>query len=197
MNFNSMSKTVLAFVLSISLVTTGCSAQWISGTGRFAGAHPDGVEHRGFDVDAAVRKATDSRRGSGNSEHFCGSQQRPYTSAGALQFLQSQPEFGHSAENRQPDSGHQSQPPGIAAGSPHQRSSALSVRITAAVNLILTTVSSFASLIPPALTAAPRTARRNTAIPLAKDLKKQWNQQVCAPSGNAALDAALAERALK
>jgi hypothetical protein len=30
MNFNSMSKTVLAFVLSISLVTTGCSAQWIS-----------------------------------------------------------------------------------------------------------------------------------------------------------------------
>jgi hypothetical protein len=28
-------------------------------------------------------------------------------------------------------------------------------------------------------------------------LKKQWNQQVCAPSGNAALDAALAERALK
>ena len=30
MNFNSMSRIVLAFVLSLSLITTGCSAQWIS-----------------------------------------------------------------------------------------------------------------------------------------------------------------------
>ena len=79
----------------------------------------------------------------------------------------------------------------------HISDPALSARITAAVNLILTTVSSFASLIPQAPTAAPRTARQNTVIPRAKDLKKQWNQQVCAPSGNPALDAALAERALK
>jgi hypothetical protein len=58
-------------------------------------------------------------------------------------------------------------------------------------------VSSFASLIPRAPSTAARTARQNTVIPHPKDLKRQWNQQVCAPSGNAALDAALSERLLR
>ena len=79
----------------------------------------------------------------------------------------------------------------------HISDPALSSRITAAVNLILTTVSSFASLIPQAPSSVATTARQNTVIPRPKDLKKQWNQQVCAPSGNAALDAALSARALK
>ena len=75
-------------------------------------------------------------------------------------------------------------------------------RITAAVNLILTTVSSFASLIPQAPSSVPATASKKTVIarpviPRPKDLKKQWNMQVCVPTGNAALDAALSARALK
>jgi hypothetical protein len=74
---------------------------------------------------------------------------------------------------------------------------ALSARITAAVNLILTTVSSFASLIPQTPSRTPRTARRATIIPQPKDLKQQWNQQVCGPSGNAVLDAALSQRVLR
>jgi hypothetical protein len=70
----------------------------------------------------------------------------------------------------------------------------LSARVTAAVNLILTTVNSFASLIPQP--AAPRTAqkmaRHMTAAPHSEDLKKQWNQQVCGPTGRASLDASFA-----
>ena len=79
----------------------------------------------------------------------------------------------------------------------HISDPALSARITAAVNLILTSVSSFASLIPQARFSHAKTARRNTVIPHPRDLKKQWNQQVCAPSGNPALDAALSERVLR
>jgi hypothetical protein len=79
----------------------------------------------------------------------------------------------------------------------HISDAALSARIRAAVNLILTTVSSFASLIPLGSSPTPRTARRATSIPQPKDLKQQWNQQVCAPSGNAVLDAALSQRILR
>jgi hypothetical protein len=68
----------------------------------------------------------------------------------------------------------------------------LSARIAAAVNLILTTVASFAALIPQ--TGAPvaqRIPAKKIAIPHAADLKKQWNQQVCGPSGRAAFDLAM------
>ena len=79
----------------------------------------------------------------------------------------------------------------------HFSDPALSARITAAVNLILTSVSSFASLIPQPPSATSKRARQNMVIPHPGDLKRQWNQQVCAPSGNAALDAALSERVLR
>jgi hypothetical protein len=80
--------------------------------------------------------------------------------------------------------------------SAHISNPTLSVRITAAVNLILTTVNSFASLMPQ---NTPVTARKSAVAPLphASDLKKQWNQQVCAPSGNAGLDAAFAASVLR
>ncbi len=79
----------------------------------------------------------------------------------------------------------------------HISDPALSARITAAVNLILTSVSSFVSLIPHASSAAAKTARLDTVIAHPKDLKRQWNQQVCAPTGNPALDAALSQRLLR
>ena len=83
----------------------------------------------------------------------------------------------------------------------HISDPALSTRITAAVNLILTTVNSFAALIPqPASSSAAlgvaRVARPKAVVPQPSDLKKQWNLQVCAPSGDAALDAVFSERRL-
>jgi len=73
----------------------------------------------------------------------------------------------------------------------HISNPTLLARVTAAVSLILSTVTSFASLMPQpaAPSVAARRAPANT--PHVKDLKKQWNAQVCAPTGNAAFDAAL------
>jgi len=131
MNLNSMSRILLAIVLSLSLIATGlqCAVNQ-RGTGRSARAHPDGTEHRGPGGDAAVRKATDSRRSSGDPEHFGGSQNLPALLQAA-----------------------------------HINNPALSTRIMAAVNLILTTVGSFAALIPQGPTAVPKTARQNAVIP--------------------------------
>jgi hypothetical protein len=73
----------------------------------------------------------------------------------------------------------------------HVSDPVLSTRIAAAVNLILSTVNSFAALIPQS--SAPVKAQKNarkTAIPHASDLKKQWNQQVCGLTGKAGLDSA-------
>jgi len=65
-------------------------------------------------------------------------------------------------------------------------------RIAAGVNLILTTVESFAALMPATVRTSRTVAGQKLAIPSAGDLKKQWNQQVCAPTGKAGFDAALA-----
>jgi hypothetical protein len=81
----------------------------------------------------------------------------------------------------------------------HVSNATLAARLTAAVNLILTTLNSFASLIPqPAPTTTPPTSQKlKISLPHASDLKRQWNQQVCAGSGNAAFDTALGECVLR
>jgi hypothetical protein len=75
----------------------------------------------------------------------------------------------------------------------HLSDPVLSARITAAVNLIVTTVNSFAALIPQL--TGPVTAQKvevkPVTVPHASDLKKQWNQQVCGPTGKAAFDSVL------
>jgi hypothetical protein len=59
----------------------------------------------------------------------------------------------------------------------------LSTRVAAGVNLILTTVASFAALMPQTsvLPMAQKMAHQQVAIPKASDLKKQLDQQVCGP----------------
>jgi len=81
----------------------------------------------------------------------------------------------------------------------HISNPTLSARVTAAVSLILSTVTSFASLMPqPAVASvAARRAPATTAVPHAKDLKKQWNAQVCAPTGNVGFDSALTGCSIK
>jgi hypothetical protein len=70
----------------------------------------------------------------------------------------------------------------------------LSARVTAGVNLILTTVASFAALMPQtsALAASHTVAHPASAISKASDLKKQWNQQVSGPTSNSPLDSSTA-----
>jgi hypothetical protein len=78
----------------------------------------------------------------------------------------------------------------------HISNPTLSARVSAAVNLIVSTVNSVASLIPQSFAA---TSRKLHTQPLlhAKDLKTQWNLQVCSPTGNSVMDEALAQNLLR
>ena len=63
--------------------------------------------------------------------------------------------------------------------SAHISNPLLTTRVTAAVNLILVTVNNFAALMP---SSSQVKARKIVApLPTVSDLKRQWNQQVCAP----------------
>ena len=188
---------LLAFVLSLSLITTGCSAQWIS----VALADLPVLTQMALNIAALVSTLQSGKQLTPAEalaiQNISAEASKDLTLLQALYNTYKanpSPDTLQKIESLIQDTS-QNLPALLQAA--HISDPALSARITAAVNLILTTVSSFASLIPQAPTAAPRTARQNTVIPRAKDLKKQWNQQVCAPSGNPALDAALAERTLK
>lgn len=197
MKANSISKIVLSVVLSISLAATGCSAQWI----RVALADLPVLTQMALNIAALAATLQSGQQLSPSEalaiQNISGEASKDLT---LLQSLYNQYKANPSADGLQKiesliQGTSQNLPALLQAA--HISDPALSTRIAAAVNLILTTVSSFASLIPQASSATPATARRSTVIPRPADLKKQWNQQVCAPSGNATLDAALVGRQLK
>ncbi len=197
MKSTSTTRVVLVFVLSISLIATGCSAQWIS----VALADLPVLTQMALNLAALVTtlqsgkqltstEATAIQNISAEASKDLTLLQSLYNayktipSADTLQKIQSMIQETNQELPALLQAAHISDP-------------ALSARITAAVNLILTTVSSFASLIPQTSSPAPRVARRAAFIPQPKDLKQQWNQQVCGPTGNAVLDAALSQRILR
>jgi hypothetical protein len=197
MNLNSMDRIILAVVLSISLIATGCSAQWIS----VALADLPVLTQMALNIAALVSTLETGKQLSPAEalaiQNLSAEASKDLT---LMQSLYSQYKSNPSTDTLQKiesliQSTNQNLPALLQAA--HISDPALSSRITAAVNLILTTVSSFASLIPQAPSSVPTTAKQNTVIPRPEDLKKQWNLQVCAPTGNAALDAALSARALK
>jgi len=77
--------------------------------------------------------------------------------------------------------------------SAHLSDPVTAARVSAGVNLILTTVSTFAALMPQAR-STPSTAEATLtiAIPSAKEFKQEWNQQVCGPTANSTSHAAIA-----
>ena len=197
MNLNSRMRTVLALVLSISLIATGCSAQWIS----VALADLPVLTQMALNIAALVATLQSGQQLTPSEAlaiqkisveagkdltllQTLYNAYKAHPSADALQKIESVIQETNQQLPALLQTAHISDP-------------ALSARITAAVNLILTSVSSFASLIPATPSTGARTARRITVIPQPKDLKRQWNQQVCGPSGNAVLDAALSQRFMR
>ncbi|HXM21551.1 MAG TPA: hypothetical protein VN948_09840 [Terriglobales bacterium] len=186
----SKSKTVLAIVLSISLVATGCSAQWISialadlpvltqmalNIGTIITTLQSGKQISSADA-AAIQNISAQASKDLNLLETLYNEYQANPSASALQKIQSV-----IADINQ------SLPALLQAA--HLGDPVLSARIAAGVNLILTTVASFAALIPQtsARPTAQKVTRQAVAIPKANDLKKQWNQQVCGPVSNSALD---------
>ena len=195
----SKSRTVLAIVLSVSLIATGCSANWISialadlpvltqmalNIGTIITTLQSGQQISAADA-AAIQNISSQASKDLNLLETLYNEYKTNPTASALQKIQSV-----IADINQ------SLPALLLAA--HISDPVLSARVAAGVNLILTTVASFAALIPQTSmrATAQKTARRGVAVPKASDLKKQWNQQVCGPTNNPALDFSTAGCALR
>ena len=69
----------------------------------------------------------------------------------------------------------------------------LLTRVSAAVNLIVSTVNTFATLMPQAKpSTSQKSATAKAGIPNAGQLRTSWNRQVCAPTGRPEMDSAFA-----
>ena len=193
MKSHSWQKCVLAVVLMVSLITTGCSAQWLAvalndlpvltemalNIASLVTALQSGQQLNPAEATAIQNISTEASR-----------------DLNLLQMLYNEYKANPNALTMQKIQDviitiNQNLPALLQAA--HIGNAALSSRVTAAVNLILATVNSFAALIPPsASVTSQHISMAKITVPNAKELKKQWNQQVCAPTGNAALDAAFA-----
>ncbi|HEX4425971.1 MAG TPA: hypothetical protein VH079_11260 [Terriglobales bacterium] len=191
MKTKSMMRIVLAVVLSVSLLATGCSAQWIS----VALADLPVLTEMALNIASLVATLQAGKQLSpADAAAIQNISAEASRDLNLLETLYNQYKASPSAEGLQKIEDaiatiNTNLPALLTAA--HIGDSTLSARISAAVNLILTTVTSFASLIPQTEVTA-KIAVAKVAIPRAKDLKKQWNLQVCGPTGKAALDAAFA-----
>jgi hypothetical protein len=195
----SKSKTFLAIVLSISLLATGCSAQWISialadlpvlvqmalNIGTIVTTLESGKQISSADA-AAIQNISAQASKDLNLLEALYNEYKANPSASALQKIQSV--IADLNQNL----------PALLQAA-HIGDPVLEARIAAAVNLILTTSASFAALIPQtsARLTAQKSTRQPASIPKASDLKKQWNQQVCGPINNSRLDFSAAGCALR
>jgi hypothetical protein len=186
----SKPKTVLAIVLSISLLATGCSAQWLTialadlpvlvqmalNIGTIVSTLESGKQISPADA-AAIQNISAQASKDLNLLATLYNEYKAEPTATTLEKIRSV-----IADINQ------SLPALLQAA--HIGDPVLSARIAAGVNLILTTVASFASLIPQVsmLSASAKAARQQIAIPKASDLKKQWNLQVCGRTSNSAFD---------
>jgi hypothetical protein len=191
MQSKSIMKALLAGVLCISLAATGCTAQWISvaladlpvltqmalNIATLVATMQSGKQLN--PAEAAAIQNISSEAGTGlNTLQTLYNQYKANPNASTIQKIQDVVAAISQVLPSQLQAAHISDP-------------TLAARITAGVNLILTTVQSFAALVPATASASRRIAAQAIAVPTAKDLKLRWNQQVCAPTGNAGFDSAL------
>jgi len=192
MKSNSRSKTLLVMLLCLSLLATGCSAQWI----KVALADLPVLLQMALNIGALVTTLQSGQQlSSSEAAEIQNISNEASRDLNLLQTLYNEYETSPSPttiQKIQNAIADINQNLSALLQAAHLSDPVLSTRITAAVNLILSTVNSFAALIPPSGAApmAQKVMRRPTAVPHASDLKKQWNQQVCGPTGKAALDTA-------
>ena len=196
MKIHAKSKVFLALVLAIAIASTGCSAQWIGialqdlpvltqmalNIATVVSTLASGQQASSADV-AVIQNISAQASRDLNLLQTLYNEYKASPSMTTLQKIQ------NAIEDL-----NQNLP--TLLQSAHISNATLSARITAAVNLILTTVNSFAALMPATSATTSRKAATATLLH-AKDLKKQWNQQVCAPTGNPALDTAFAASVLR
>lgn len=201
MKCNSRPKAVLAVLLAISLLATGCTAQWISialadlpvllqmalNIGSLVTTLQSGQQLSASEAQAVQSISAEASKDL-NLLQTLYNQYQANPTASALQKIQST--VADITQNL----------PALLQAA-HIGDAVLAARMAAAVNLILATVTSFAALMPQA--SGMPTARKaavsgkKASIPQAQDLKKQWNQTVCGATGKASLDSAFSVCPLK
>ncbi|MEY2413917.1 MAG: hypothetical protein QOD84_2523 [Acidobacteriaceae bacterium] len=187
-------RAAIALILSLSLSGVGCSSQWIS----VALADLPVLAQMALNIGTLVTTLQSEKQ---LSPAETSAVQNISAEAGRdVNLLQSLYSDYKSTPN--PDTiqkidaaiEHISQSLVALLQAAHISDPVLASRVTAGVNLIVATVTSFAALVPHAAMTSPSTSRtvasHRITIPHSRELKKQWNHQVCAPSGNAALDSA-------
>jgi hypothetical protein len=197
MHSNSKTKIALAIVLSLSLLATGCSAQWIT----VALADLPVLTQMALNIAAMVTTLQSGKQlspaESSAVQNISAEASKDLT---LLQTFYNDYKANPSTGTRQNIEKviteiNQNLPALLQAA--RISDPTLAARVTAGVNLILNTVSSFASLMPTTAASTSQKTGRGISIPKAKDLKKQWNEQVCRPTGNSGLDAAFTTCALR
>lgn len=181
----SRPKTVLIVLLAAAMLTTGCSSQWISvaladlpvllqmalNIGNLVSTLDSGQQLSASDATQMQNISAEATRDL-NLLQTLYKEYKAAPNAATVQKIQSA--IADTDQNL----------PAVLAAA-HISDPALSVQLTAAVNLILGTVNSFAALIP--AQQNPQTTRaavqRAQSIPKPADLKRAWNHQVCGAAG--------------
>jgi hypothetical protein len=187
---SSTPKIILSMILSISLLATACSAQWLS----VALADLPVLTQMALNIGTIITTLQSGQQVSAaDAAAIQDISAQAAKDLNLLESLYNQYKLNPSASGLQKIQAviadiNQSLPSLLQAA--HLSDPLLSARVAAGVNLILTTVASFAALMPQTATPlmAQETARQRVAIPAASELKKQWNQQVCGPTGHAVFD---------
>ncbi len=180
MNAHSPSKVLLALVLAISIAATGCSSQWIN----IALQDLPVLTQMALNIAGLVGTVSGKQA---NPSDLAVIQNISAQAGRDLNLLQSlyaeykaNPNAATLAKIQSAIADINQNLPALLE-SAHVSNPLLTARVTAAVNLILATVNSFAALMPSPTGVKARTLV--TPLPSASELKTQWNLQVCAPAG--------------
>jgi hypothetical protein len=186
MNRNSRPKTLFIMMpLCLSLIATGCTAQWI----KVALADLPVLAQMALNIGGLVTTLQSGKPlSSSDAAAIKSLSNKAAKDLQLLQTLYNEYQTTGSASTIQKIQNaiaeiDQNLPALLQAT--HVSDPVLSARVTAAVNLIVATVNSFAALIPQrAGTATAKAITHETAaVPHPAELKKQWNEQVCSPTG--------------
>ena len=199
MQLYSKPKLALTLFLSITLLATGCSANWIStaladlpvlvqmalNLGTLVTTLQSNRQLTPAEAAAIQNISAEASRDL-NLLQTLYSDYKAHPSASTLQKIQAS--IADMNQNL----------PAILQAA-HVIDPVLSARVSAAVSLILSTVNSFAALIPRAggPAGAQKMAGRAGTIPHAEDIRRSWNQHVCGATGKPVLDAAFAVCAVR
>ncbi|MGH9513851.1 MAG: hypothetical protein ACRD2U_17125 [Terriglobales bacterium] len=175
---HSKVRVVLASVLSISLLATGCTSQWLS----TALADLPVLTQMALNIATLVTTLQSGKQI--DPAEITAVQNISAEASRDLSLLQSFYNEYKANPNASTIQKIQDTIARITQGLPvllqsaHISDPVISARVSAGVNLILTTVASFAALMPQATPSTSQAGQKIT-VPSAKGLKKQWNQQVC------------------